>query len=76
MLTVTENCGTRSAGQVIRATLSDTSVTWMKLGYAVPAFPLGPQRSHLWVGAGQSCKIPHDCWILTHDFFLTRIPTV
>ena len=39
-------------------TLKDASMEWMKLGCLVPAFPLGPKHSQLWVGASQGLKNP------------------
>ena len=49
----TGNCNTYSVGQVIRTELSKICVQWMKRDCVIPAFPLGPSQSQLWVGAGQ-----------------------
>ena len=54
------NCDTCSVGQVIRATLSDASMMWTKLGCVDQAFPLGPQHTQLCIGASRSWKIPCD----------------
>ena len=45
LLTRPGNSDTCSVGQVIRATLSDASMMWMKLGCVDQAFQLGPKHT-------------------------------
>ena len=42
LLTRPGNCDTCSVGQVIRATFSDASMMWMKLGCVDQTYQLGP----------------------------------
>ena len=76
VLTRPRNCGTCSVGQIIRATLSKKH-PWSGWSSAVrfQPFPLGPQHSQLWVGAGQGWKIPHDSDGIRTPDLPTRGPT-